>query len=373
MKRATPLFPGGVTLVELMLASALVSIIMIFIFTIVRNVGQGVVFIQTVVPLRQDLQFAKQTMERDLFSSVRSSLGNVLPNPGFEAVPARISTFTPTPMNSWSCIPVPVQNIPGGRVRYSFGSVSNRPEFRFRGNFGLGLNSLNTYMAFSSTFPLVDGGQYLVGGWIRQTIEPLFGGPGDGFIRLLGDGASWPSTERVKPSFSDFANPNWTFIWSTVDAVGGFTYRVELGVNFEPRGLVSHFGFDDVVVAPFITELTPTSGQVFEFDRFETAGALAGQRIKIRYRMVPLKNSGQLIRERVPIGAPVSVLGEINNIRRCQLAWDFGGPAPGVIGPTTDLSRGLNFPLIVTLEAGPVGATGNQTESLSFSVFPEVP
>ncbi len=373
MRRTIENFRGGFSLVELMVVSALIPVIMIFLFSIIRNVGQGVNYIQQSLPLHRDLQFAKQTIERDLLSAPRSSLGNVLPNPGFEAVPTRISTFTPTPADFWTCPPVPLLRSLGGRVLYSIGSVSNRPEFRYQGNFGLGLNSLNRYQAFSPTFLLADGERYLVGGWIRQTIEPLFGGPGDGFIRLLGDTDPWPSTELVKPSFSDMANPNWTFLSSFVDAVGGFNYRVELGINFEPRGLVSHFGFDDVVVTPLRTELTPTSGRVFEFDRFQSAGALAGQRVKMRYRLVPWQNSGQLIRERIPFGGPVEELGRLNSIRRCQLAWDFGEPVPGVIGAATNFSRGLNFPLIVTLEAGAVGATGIQTESLSFSVLSEVP
>lgn len=366
-------FHGAFSLVELMVVSALIPVIFVFLFSIVRNVGQGVNYIQQSLPLHRELQVAKQTLERDLLSAPRSSLGNVLPNSGFEAVPTRISTYTPTPMGYWTCPPAPVHHIVNSRGQYSIGSVSNRPEFRYQGNFGLGLNSINTYRSFSSTFSLVDSKPYIFGGWIRQTIEPLFGGLGDGFFLLRGDGAPWPVTERIRLSLFNVANTNWVFQISTFSAVGGFNYRVELGINNEPRDVSCHFGYDDVVVTPLVTDLTPISGQVYEFDRFETAGALAGQRVKMRYRLVPWKNSGQLVRERVPFGGPVEELGRLNYIRRCQLAWDFGEPVPGVIGAATDFGWGLNFPLIVTLEAGSVGATGIQTESLSFSVLSEVP
>lgn len=363
----------GITLVELMMVSAIVSVGMIFLFSVIRNVGTGMVRVQQRAPLQRDLQWAKQTIERDLLSASRGSLGNVLPNPGFEAVPTRISTVLPTPDGFWTCVDVLLRIQPRD---YSIGYISNRREFRRQGRYGLSLNSGNTYQAASSTFSLVGGTTYFFGGWIRQ-YQGMTAELGDGGFRLFGDASDWPTTYRSGMSVNGNPSLQWTYLRSTFMATAGFRYRATAYINFEPMSDRDiHFGFDDVTLVALQTDLTPTNGTVFEFDSYQTRGTLMGQRLKMRYRLEPWGASGRLVREEVPFGAPVRRLSEITNVRLCRLAWDFGGPTPGVLPaplPANFFDQGFSFPLVVTLEAGPVAATGNQTLSLQFSVFPEAP
>lgn len=376
MKRQHFLDGRGFSLVELMVVSALVSFGMIFLFSIIRNVGSGMMRVQQRAPLQRDLQWAKQTIERDLLSASRGSLGNVIPNPGYEAVPTRISTFTPTSEGYWACVDV----LPRIQPRdYSIGYISNHPNFRKQGEYGLSLNSEGTYTAASSTFSLVGGNAYLFGGWVRQYPGNLTGGAalGDGGYKLFGDATPWPTTSQSDLSVNGNLSLQWTFLKSTFTAIPGFRYRVTAFVNNEPRNFDTHFGYDDVTVVPLQTDMTPTNGTVFEFDKYQTRGALMGQRLKMRYRLEPWGTSGRLVREEVPFGGPVRTLSAITNIRSCQMAWDFGEATPGVLpGPPSagnTFDRGFSFPLIVTLEAGPIGATGNQTLSIQFSVYPEAP
>jgi hypothetical protein len=104
----------------------------------IRNFGSGVTKIQRFVPMQRDLQLAKHVIEKDLLSAPRSSIGNAVPNPGFEAVPTRVSTIDPHHRQGfWACPPVPPRINPFRSVQ---GFVTARPGIYLNGNYGLTLN-----------------------------------------------------------------------------------------------------------------------------------------------------------------------------------------------------------------------------------------
>lgn len=361
----------GITLVELIVVSALAGLIFVFILFLVRNFGSGVTNIQRFVPMQRDLQLAKQVIEKDLLSAPRNSIGNVVPNPGFEAVPTRISTFTPTTPGFWAHIPVKPRLNPGLSVD---AFVSARPGYFLNGNYGVSMSLLevlprvaNYYSINSSTFTLVPGVSYLFGGWAAR--NELLALP-SWEIRLLRQPVPWPNTVALTLPIS---GTQWRFYVSTFVA-NGDTYRTLVGCAY--AGARTGASFDDIIVTPLSIVLIP-GGPSFEFETFQVDGPTPGQRDRVRYRVVPDGLSGRLMRERVPLTGPVIPLDPVNKIRRVLIGWDFGQGAPGALpAPATwptFFAQGMKFPLSVTIETGNVVATGNNTLSLTFSVFPEAP
>jgi prepilin-type N-terminal cleavage/methylation domain-containing protein len=361
---------SGVTLVELMIVSAIVSIVFLFLVSMIRNFGIGVTKIQRFVPMQRDLQLAKHVIEKDLLSAPRSSIGNAVPNPGFEAVPTRISLSTPTTQGFWACPPVRPRLNPFRSVQ---GFVTARPGFYLNGNYGLTLNvegsaiQNTSYSADSSTFTLVAGSKYLFGGWF---FENQVNAGVRWRLRLL-RGSTWPETTMFDLII---ANAQWKFYVATFTATSD-NYRVVAGA-FGVDDQQTTGTYDDIVVAPLAVDLVP-GGPPFEFERFQVDGPTPGQRDRIRYRVVTDGSTGRLIRERITTTGVVVPMQSVNKIRRVLIGWDFGGSDPGVLPASTPnavlFAKGMNFPLSVRIETGDVGATESKTLALTFSVFPEAP
>lgn len=357
------------TLMEVLMVSVIASVILLFLFNFMRHVGTGMTKIQRVVPLQRDLQMAKQVIEKDLLSAPRSSIGTTVPNPGFENEPASISTFTPTTPNFWACLPLRPRWNPLNA--YGLGYLSSRNNFYLNGHFGLTINIQNEfipYMAMSSTFSLISGTDYLLGGWINNQKSVL--PPG---IYLYGDSSPWPSA-FLRSVTSSLAS--WNFVVCTFTGNGSFNYRLGAGYI---RGVAGHHvaSFDDIIVTPLLVNLTPSNGASFSFDRFQQGDDPSlSQRALTRYRLIPRGASGQLIREQY-VGGGWVTLTSLENVRRLSIGWDFGQSIPGTLPPPatwpTLFAKGMNFPLSITMESGDVGATGDKTLSLTFSVFPAVP
>ncbi len=363
----------GLTLVEIMVVSVIASVVLLFLFNIMRHVGMGVTRIQRVVPLQRDLQIAQQVITKDLLSAPRSSIGNSVPNPGFEAIPPRISTFTPTIPGFWACPPQAPRYRTADIGQWFTTFISARTACSLNGNFGLTINARNVSVnsfANSSTFSLVNDVDYLFGGWVRINAS---NGAQWAQLDILGDATPWPTTTILSVSSNSF---NWTFLASTFTAAPGLNYRVRVGAT-NPNTLSIIASFDDIIVTPLVMDLIPGSPP-YDFDGFQTSGPSVGQRVRMRYRLIPRGSGGRLIREQWDEGSSVwRRLGSLDNIRRLLIAWDFGQVTPGALPPPASwpslFARGMNFPLSLTIESGDVGATGNNTLSLTFSVFPVVP
>lgn len=376
MKRRDPL-PAqrgknrGFSLIEVVVVSAIASLMFLFILRMIRDFGTGVAAVQRSVPMQSDLQFAKQVIETDLLSAPRSSIGNKVPNPGFEAVPTRVSTFTPPTPGFWACPPVRPRLNP---VRLTQGYITARPGFFLNGNYGLTLNLKGSnapnnvsYSAESSTFTLIPSVDYLFGGWFFEN-KTYDGSPWR--LQLL-RGPNWPSTIGISLHPGGMI---WKFSASTFTATAD-NYRV-VAAAFNVDGQQTAGTFDDIIVTPLALNLVP-GGPSFEFDHFETKAPNTGQREQIRYRVVTEGLTGRLVRERITASGTVVPLDSVKNVRRLLIGWDFGQGAPGVLPPMGSwpalFAKGMNFPLFIRIETGNVGATGNKTLALTFSVFPEAP
>jgi hypothetical protein len=353
---------------ELIVVCAVIGVILLFLFSIIRNFGRGITKIQRVVPMQRDLQIARRVISKDLLSAPRYSIGNAVPNPGFESVPTRVSTFTPTTAGFWACPPVRPRL---GLRQTGQGFVSARSGYFLNGRYGLTIvfnHRTSDQMAYSSTFTLLNGVDYLYGSWVKSQGNP------DEPASLLVHGAAapWP----VSSFSTETVSSVWRFIVSSFTANGLFNYRMEAGL-LPNAGSSSQgaFCFDDIIVTPLAVALTPGSPP-FEFDRFQIDSSGVAQRERTRYRVVASGSGGRLVRER-RVGSGWVGMDAVNKIRRLEFGWDFGQGSPGVLPPVADwavlFSKGMNFPLIVKVETGDLGATGDQTLALTFSVFPEAP
>lgn len=396
----------GLTLVEIMVVALLASFFVVFLFLIMRNFSKGVVNVQRAVPLQRDLQFAKSIIEKDLLSAPRSSIGNVVPQSGFESNPTQFSDQVPPPQGAWACTPT-LFRMDGG-IRYATGFINSRPNFVRNGNASLIIDSrgsVGLYTAHSSTFSLVGGRKYIFGAWVF-TIAP---NSIQTDIELVGDlntdafgstPVGWPETNRVY-AFTTWTNweptpaaeiGRWVFLCRPFTAAANYNYRVRVG-NASTNNTRLNTSVDDFIVTLSSWTMNNVSNDTFEFNNYMVDGPLKNQWVRLRYRWAPKGASGQLIRERIdPLtGAVLQNLDPLDNIRHVFIAWDFGQAAPGEIptappapggpGPlaTTGVAwnaffaKGMTFPLIVTLEAGDIGATAPRFLSLRFSVFPEMP
>jgi hypothetical protein len=409
--KTLPRFPPtqGFTLVEIMVVSLLASFFVIFLFGVMRNFSNGVVNVQRNVPLQRDLQLAKSIIEKDLLSAPRSSIGNVVPDPGFESRPTKLSDSLPTRPGFWACEPTRFKM--DGGLKYATGFVTSHPNYIHTGNAALTIDTRGTvgaYTAHSSTFSLIGGRQYLFGAWVLTTDTNGI----QGSIALIRDPAAdappptgvtgWPETDffflyRYNTHWSDVLNLDlgrWFFICRPFTATDNTHYRIRAG-NASSNNTRLVCTVDDFVVIPTTWTMNNVRNEMLEFDNVVVDGPLAGQKVRLRYRWAPKGASGQIIRERIDsmTGAVLQTLDPLNNIRYMNVAWDFGQPIPGdlptplLVGaipppsgsetaqPAWDnfFQNGLNFPLVITLEVGNIGADAPNFLSLSFSVFPEMP
>lgn len=365
---------AGYTFVELMVVMVLTSLLGLFLFHIIRSFHTGVTSFQRAVPLQQSLQVAKAVIEKDLLSSPRSSIGgNVVPNPGFEMGSDGVSPTTPPPPGSWACVPIPLRLLPAAGFVFSYGDgdITSRPNFFYNGNLGLTVNTAYTsFAAQSSTFSLVDGVTYLFGGRIKQHLA----NGQNGELRILGDPLATPWPMTIATTLVSNATV-FSFVATTLTGNAAFRYRIEAGF-YNPAIAANVVSFDDILLVPVSFELTPTNGRVLEFQSFREGPSLSTTTVTMRYRIVPEKASGRLIRERLNMGGTVTTLMSLDNVRRLSVGWDFGEGLPGVfpaVWPAGLFANGLNHPLIVTIESGDVGAVHPKTLSMTFSVYPVAP
>jgi prepilin-type N-terminal cleavage/methylation domain-containing protein len=377
--------PRGFTIIEMVVALALMSVLGLFLFKMMRHFSDTLGGVQRAIPLQRDLQMAKYAIEKDLLSAPRNSIANAVPNPGFEEVPTSMSTTLPPPPGRWTCIPYPPTNW-NNNMSFRIGYISGRPNVVLNGHYGLNITLDNNlqFAAQSATFSLVGQTPYLYGVGIR-TFKSNTGMGADSV--LLGDPApSWPPLSGSAMHFTLHSPPSaWVYLVSSFTAVGTYNYRVEAGASLTDSFALDS-AFDDIMVTPLSLDLTPTNGVEFGFHRFEVNGG-TGRRVHIRYRMEPQGKSGRLIRERQLVsGGPWTFEGALNNIRRLWVGWDFGQSTAGILPnpiPPGFFQNGMNFPLIIVLESGDVGAQlgglvsnpsiNRNALSISFSVFPEVP
>jgi len=334
------------------------------IFTLLILMGTG--FMQHVsvhtqkikgqVPLQENMRTAFEAVQKDLMSASRSSLGNLIFDGGFEAVPPVISTAPDTLSQNWR-VPFqilnpldPTQNAWVRPVNLSgLGTVFRGKSALYIGHGGGG------YSVKTPVFQLTDGMTYMAGLWARAR-NASANAP---IMRVWGGLTNPPSAVIASSATASVA---WGPLRCSFTAVGSYFYQLELAVG---AGAVEAGFFDDVALSPMSVELTAGSGRSFSFDRFDPE---TGARQKIRYRVDPWQGTGRLVRETASAGKPWQPLGApFNDVTKVVFSWKGGG--------ADILTKGTDRAMEVRMEvSGPSGLAGkDMTIFMETDVYSPVP
>ncbi|MBP9128030.1 MAG: prepilin-type N-terminal cleavage/methylation domain-containing protein [Elusimicrobia bacterium] len=339
----------GITLVEVIIASAVFAILMAGIGMVIKNFALGARILARDTPLQHDLDFAIHVIEKDLLSSSRNSVMNLLPDPGFETL--LVATGTAPLSGRWVADPYRMDpftpsNNTIGHITADFRLVRNRSR-------ALVLTSFGAEYAVSGPPLFLPAGEYALGGWVARQM----GGSHNrrGGLRLL--------EVNTLIEELDTNNTSWEWLAQAFSSTGN-NYRVTLFVSDQGPDIVTSFIFDDVYLGPLSQTLTPGDGETVEFLRVNPAN---GSLQRIRYQLLPWNNSGRMVRSIVPaVGPPVSAGADIKNVRLFSVGW-LGGAA----SMTTE---GTNQPLSVRIECGPVAAADLKTvRTMDLTIFPLTP
>ncbi|MBK8576419.1 MAG: type II secretion system protein [Elusimicrobia bacterium] len=97
---------NGFTVVEMIVVMTVLVVLGSFFAWLLRSSSDGFRIFQRRSPLQRDIQTALQAVQGDLLSASQSSIGNRLPDLGFERVPPALSTSPVA--NQWSWVPRPM-------------------------------------------------------------------------------------------------------------------------------------------------------------------------------------------------------------------------------------------------------------------------
>lgn len=345
---------NGVTLVEMMIAVALLGVLASMGGWLLRSTSQGFTLFQKRSPLQRDAQTALQAVQGDLLSASKSSIGNFLPDLGFEQVPPALSTAPATGQWSWSPRPLSMGTSAGVSHRMFIARYDSSQVWRGRASMLVSVGNWTMDENVDSPGYNLTPGVYSLTARVRDLwIQASFGA---NVVLQRWDAGAFVDDIVLIPNA-----PNWAPVRSTFTVNNPGLYRVQLRHAGAVTALWNDHSvwYDQIALVPLGNDLTPGSGPLF-FLRYDAALARYRQ---VRYSLAPAGNSGALVREVLTNGVWVRLGGNLPNIRRLNITWDGGNNG----GPETA------FPLILTLESGPVGATGDNFLRLSTRFTPPLP
>lgn len=269
---------AGVTLVELIVYIAIIGTLSVALLQTVRTGFDGAQMVQKSLPVQRDLQMLAQVVQRDVLSSSRGSLGNLVDG-GFEKSPlSRDVTRLP---GQWVDSTVPMDL--ADRWNNGFAIITSSTSLSRSGRHCLMIWHAGRSYSVQMSSPM-SAGNYQIGGWIRSN------GVDEARIQLL------DASSNVVASTGSFGL-SWTYVTASylISSPGVHTIRLLSPMKSSP-GSPSYLTvyFDDIVLSQEVVALIPGSPDTFQFDRF----SLAGKREHVQYRVVPDGTSGRLFRQR---------------------------------------------------------------------------
>lgn len=335
---------SGFTVMELITVSVIIGLLATFTQPIFRSFTRGQRNVQVKLPVQRSALQALQAVRKDILSGSRSSMGNMIDG-SFEKFPYPLSS-TPIP-GRWTNPPVRMTPIPNPLLprQYARAQITSRDDCVHGGKAALLLMSFGMdYSVIGPTVTLVSGETYVIGAWERW----------------ISDNANlsvelWNATPS-RVAFITGISPTWSPL--RITGLTGYAGVFHIRLRISGPGV---FAVDDVVFKRLTTDLTPSNGQTFEFDRFSND---SGDRIHSRFRIEPAGISGNLIRESIdPAGNWVEYAGPISNIRRLNIS-HLGG----VAGFVADWA---GQPMQILVEAGPLTpASPDSVVALTTNVLP---
>lgn len=341
----------GYTVPEILVAMALFGILALGAAWLIRSMARHSMVIQRRQPVHRDLQTAFAVVTTDLTSGVRSSLGNLLPDPGFERFPRSLST-SPT-------VPPSLGGITFNPLLYSTAHIWHTPQLfnivssfsanntcalissddpdvfhgqsvlkiRLPGNYDTVPGRGGDYVVSGPTVTLNAGTRYVLAGWIRS--------PSNQTVTLALTDA--PLTGAATLASVTGTQANWTYL--TVLAPAGLSgeHRVRIVANetLANANEVEYF-FDDVTLTSSgtLADLTSAAGDTFEFDRFAVAppDVTVSVRQRIRYQVVRENGGDTLVRSRRDADGVFRRTGAFRGVQRLTLSWAPGQGDAGAVG-----------------------------------------
>lgn len=336
----------GLTLTELMMVSFVLSIVMVCIFRALTMFTQGALKIQRDLPAQRALQAASAMLTADLLASPRSTINNLLPNPGFEDFAGGLSiSVTPT-TGTWSSVPFRMG--PNSNSGFYFPRIQSALN-----PYGSQCLAIYTNWALSSVVsPAVGPAEktepYLFAGFFRTTdINSDAQGTVRGGFNPLAPATSLGTLKNAG---------NWTVRAASFSATMGHYHQVTLFIN--PS--INIGAFDNIYLGPFSVEISTShlSGQLF----MKRANA-EGERERVEYSMsVGARGVGRLVRKLTQTSG-VEKISSIDGIDSLKVSW-VGAPSP---------TGGTNRPLLIELTGRGETANPAAMMSISFEVYPRVP
>jgi len=350
----------GHTLIELMIVIILVGLLGMWSITTFRNTLYGMQKMQRDLPIQRDLKKAVQSLQKDLFSASRGSLGSLFDG-GFEklAISKTVINVFQGQWNYTSRTTDPFKPRKNGWAAINYKNSEVRS----------GLHSLEIWhngdelFVQSPPLDLTPNTTYTLSGWVRSD------GINTAEIQMVDD-----SGMEIVPSIGSF-NTQWVQVtqqFSLPAVVDPYFIRLvapSVGISEDPPSPLRVF-FDDISFSPDVLVVTPGSAQSFEFDIFNDEGL----REHHRYVLTPDGNSGKLVRQLFNYDPLFNNwVGEwsVSSINQIQFRW-----APAEMSADPQEPRGSDRVMLVDIQArSPRWSQDGKEPQINFTtkVFSPVP
>ena len=336
----------GLTLTELLMVSFVMSIVMLCLFRAITLFTQGAMKIQRALPSQRALLTASHMLSVDLLSSSRSSINNLLRNPGFEDYSGELTVSAIPSTSTWSYPPSRMKN--SSLNGYFFVRIQSGHFPPGKRCLAIGSNATRGIAISPAVGPAVKAEEFMVSSY-------FVGGTAPADLEVRG-GLSSVAPATLCKSLSSTAGIWWLRSSSFTTTVGHY-YQVTLISN----AVTSSFaGFDNVYLGPLSVEVS-TSNPTGKLSMLSSNAA--GERERVEYSMsIGAGGVGRLVRKRTRVSGEDDVT-MIEGIDSLIVSW-LGAPSP--VG-------GTDRALVVQLVGR--GPNSRPTEALStqFEVYPNVP
>lgn len=334
-------FTGGVgrsrrgwTLIEVMVATAVISVLSIGIGHFLSLFWRGAFNVQGRLPPQQTLQLAMGLIQKDLAASARGSVLNLLPDPGFEWRPYQVGgTTLPTSLRMtntpvlgwWNFSPVIMNPINPGlnkSARLDSSTVNGVGRSWLMMSVGVAAGT-----ALVQTGPMdLGSGSYLFGATMRA--DPP-GGNCQAEVTITRNGVDLISTATVAGT--------WAVRTATFSATLGNTYRVHLRTINTTVSNTCRGYFDDVYLSTHSWPIGRNApANTIGFLRYDNTGTPQ----RVAYNINQFDGKWRLTRSLTQMGGATRTLS-IPGVVDLALDWT-GGDA---------VARGVDRPIGIRMSA----------------------